>query len=77
MNKKLKKEFSKVLKMTAKNPQQWSGVSSVELNDVEVWADELTADDIREIENELGGKYQVKSRITDLEHTELYLEKNE
>lgn len=72
MDKQITKEFAKVLKMIAKNPQQFSGVSSVELNGEEVWADELTAEDIREIEKELGGNYKVQSRLAN-GTMELYL----
>lgn len=78
MKKEIVKEFAKVLKMTAKNPQQFSGVQSVEVNDEEVWADNLTAEDIREIEKELGNRYKVQSRLPNgSDAMELYLEKNE
>ena len=74
MDKQITKEFAKVLKMIAKNPQQFSGVSSVELNGEEVWADKLTAEDIQEIEKELGGNYKVQSRLANGTDTmELYL----
>lgn len=74
MEKEITKEFAKVLKMTVKNPQQWSGVQSVEVNGVEVWADELTAEDFKEIEKELGGNYKVQSRLPNGSDTmELYL----
>ena len=74
MNKEIVKEFANVLKMTAKNPQQFSGVQSVEVNGEEVWADKLTAEDIQEIEKELGGNYKVQSRLANGTDTmELYL----
>lgn len=75
MKKQLLNQWVKALKMV-ENTKQFSGVSSVECEGVEMWANELTDKDKEEIEREFNKKWRLKSRIADgSDVLELYLEK--
>ena len=76
MQKQFLNQWVKALKLV-ETQKQFSGVSSVDCEGVEMWANELTDKDKEEIEREINKpKWRLKSRIADgSDILELYLEK--